>query len=531
MNNPLKIHREEWPLALSVVLWVIVLQVLMLLKYYDVLFGCDTAVKGVCETSLRELIGRNFHLSGFDAITYRVLTEWGLYYDVLRHPLLPWLLYPLYLLNQGLWWLTGLNCAMPLTCLLLITCALYSSVLFYRIERHVIGIAHRDAMLLSWLFCSFAYIMATFIAPDHFSLSLVLLLWLFRGGEAGTPQSWWGHALQTVLLAGVTLTNGAKALVVGAGRVLTRKEGACKTRPYTKQNGQGRALSLYESGQGRALSPYGSGQGRALSPYRSGGWGRALSPGGWGRAFSRYAVACVVPFCLVLVTAWVQHRFYVLPREQAQEQYDKEHRAEMMQKARENRKKYKNAPWVIHKGKPIGYGKPKEGNELGHSLLRWTDTTTPRWDSTVENLLGESIQFHEQHMLEDVLVYYRPVLLGYDHWWHYAVEGMLVALFLAGCWLGRKTLFLWLLLCCTAIDLSMHVGLGFAINEVYIMSAHWLFTLPLVMGFLLRPGLPVWWLKSTRALMSLLTLYLFIYNGWKLIDWLLQPIVQPPFTF
>jgi len=472
--NPLKINRDEWPLALSVVLWVAALQVLMLLKYYDVLFACDVS-------ELQGAIGRHFHLSGFDAVTYRVLSDWGPYYDVVRHPLLPWLLYPLYLLNRLLWWLTGVNCAMPLTCMLLTVCALYSSVFFYRIERRLVGIGRYDAMLLAWLFCSFAYIMVTFVAPDHFALSLVLLLLVCeRGGANGAngankPNKAYGGQSAPLLLlltAGVTLTNGAKVVLA----------------------------QLFAQG----------------------------------RHFWRprhLLLAVVLPLLIVLAAAWVQHRVYVLPQEQAQQQYAKTHRTEMLKKARENRKKYRNAPWVIHKGRPIGYGKPAEGNELAQGLLRWTDTTTPRWESTVENLFGESIQFHEQHMLEDVLVYYRPVLLGYEGWWHYAVEALLIALFLVGCWLGRKTRLLWLLLAWAAIDLTMHIGLGFAINEVYIMSAHWLFVLPLAMGFLFVPARPKRWLKSARVLVSLLTLYLILYNGGKLVEWLLQPIVPPPFTF
>jgi hypothetical protein len=78
--------------------------------------------------------------------------------------------------------------------------------------------------------------------------------------------------------------------------------------------------------------------------------------------------------------------------------------------------------------------------------------------------------------------------------------------------------------------MTMHIGLGFAINEVYIMSAHWIFIIPLMMGFLFTPRQPSWMLKSARILVSLLTLYLIIYNGWQLIDWMLQPIVPPPFN-
>lgn len=473
--------KEERSLALLVTLWVAVLQVLMLIKYYDVLF--------LGEGELTKLIQQHFHLSGFDAITYRVLTDWGPYFDVVRHPLLHWLLYPFYLLNQGLWWLTGMNCAMPITCLLLCACAWFSTVFFYRIMRKIIGVGRSDATMLTLLCFSFAYIMVTFIAPDHFALSMMLLLWginraygayeahkaneTHRANETHKthkPNSHW--PLLIFLVAGVTLTNGAKvvlAMLFAQGRKFWRL---------------------------------------------------------------RKLLLCVLlPFALVLGASWVQHRIYVLPQQQAQQQYEKAHRAEFLRQARENHRKYKNAPWVIHKGKPIGYGRQQEGNELSNSLLRWTDMTTDRWDTTVENLFGESIQFHETHMLEDVLVYYRPVLLSYEGWWHYMVEGLLILLFLVGCWMGRRKRLLWLLLLWAAIDLTMHIGLGFAINEVYIMSAHWLFVVPLIMGFLFTPKSHAWLVKSARVLVSLLLLYLIIYNSGQLVGWLQQPILPPPFTF
>ena len=36
------------------------------------------------------------------------------------------------------------------------------------------------------------------------------------------------------------------------------------------------------------------------------------------------------------------------------------------------------------------------------------------------------------------------------------------------------------------MDMALHLGLGFGINEVYIMSPHYLFVIPIAIAFLLR---------------------------------------------
>ena len=68
----------------------------------------------------------------------------------------------------------------------------------------------------------------------------------------------------------------------------------------------------------------------------------------------------------------------------------------------------------------------------------------------------------------------------------------------------------------------LHLGLGFGINEVYIMSPHWLFVLPLAMAFmLLRARGAV--LMALRGVLLLLIVYMAAHNGVFLADFLLQP--------
>ena len=37
-----------------------------------------------------------------------------------------------------------------------------------------------------------------------------------------------------------------------------------------------------------------------------------------------------------------------------------------------------------------------------------------------------------------------------------------------------------------AMDMALHLGLGFGINEIYIMSPHYLFVIPIAAAFLLK---------------------------------------------
>jgi len=78
------------------------------------------------------LFTHTFAISGFDPITYAMLTEWVTGYNIYRHPLLAFFVYPLYQLNQGLIALTGVNCAQFICAVVLVICSVYSFVFIYR---------------------------------------------------------------------------------------------------------------------------------------------------------------------------------------------------------------------------------------------------------------------------------------------------------------------------------------------------------------------------------------------------------------
>ena len=62
-----------------------------------------------------------------------------------------------------------------------------------------------------------------------------------------------------------------------------------------------------------------------------------------------------------------------------------------------------------------------------------------------------------------------------------------------------------------AVDVGLHIGLGFGLNEVYIMAAHWMYVLPLSVAWLFRmPEKRRLW--AVRLLVCLLAAWLWIYN-------------------
>jgi len=410
---------------------------------------------------------RELHLSGYDPLTYLGVTDWDVVYQVYRHPLLSFMIWPLYLLNEGLTWLLGVNCVQYLVAFWLIVCSYYSYIFLYRIHREVIALSRWDATLLTAFYFSFAYILLSVIVPDHFTISMFLLLvTLYISGvciQKGREFRWWQSAIFFYITAGVTLSNGIKVFLSGF------------------------FVNLKDFFRPKYL-----------------------------------LLAVVLPAALLWGTALWEYREYVLPREKAraetkarQEEALKEKVASMSpqeRKAFEAKQARRELRLKLQKEKS---GQPMED----HGFLKWTDISTSRWQSVYENLFGESLQFHRQHFLEDTLVG-RPVFVKYDTVFNYIVEALILLLALAGIWLGRKHRFLWLCLSCFGFDMFIHLVLGFGLNEIFIMAPHFMFVLPIATAYLFS-RVRWQWLRLTVVF---LTIYLLVYNGYLLTDFLLSPI-------
>ena len=418
---------------------------------------------------------RELHLSGYDPYTYLTVTDWDVIYEAHRHPLLAFFIWPLWLLNQGLTWVFGVNCVQYVVALVVIASSLYSYVFLYRIHREIVGLRRDDATLLTMFAFSMAYLLLSVIVPDHFTVSMFLLLMTFYISgiciRKGREFRWWQSAVLFFITAGVTLSNGVKVFL--SGFFVNRRD---FFRP------------------------------------------------------KYLLLAVLLPSALLWGIAVWQHYTFVEPRQQAREKVEKlkservkERVAKMSPEERARYEAKKARREAVLRRQAEKTGKPMED----HGYLKWTDISTSRWHTIYENLLGETIQFHRRHFLEDTLVG-RPLFVPYLSVFSYVIESLVVLLAMAGVWIGRRSRFLWLCLSCLAIDLGIHLVLGFGINEVFIMAPHFLFILPIATAYLLkekrRDGVRRKGALAIRLAVTALTAYLFTYNGILLTYFLLTPI-------
>ena len=170
-----------------------------------------------------------FSISGFDPITYYVVSDWEARYNVYRHPLLAFIMFVPYVLNQGLMWLTGINCVQFVVAVMVVGAAFYAFLFMYRIMREVVELPRTEATLLTVMLYSFAFVMVSAMVPDHFILAMfMLLLTLYVAGKclrSGKPLSAGQTVALFVLTAGISLNNGLKTFLSGLfvnGRVFFR---------------------------------------------------------------------------------------------------------------------------------------------------------------------------------------------------------------------------------------------------------------------------------------------------------------------
>lgn len=471
MTNPFKIFgikKEERWLMLFVLLFLLGLHALLINKYY----GIFTPITKF----YWPLFIRNFHVSGFDPITYSVVSDWTSGYDIHRHPLLAFFMYPAYLVNQGLMALTGKNCALFVVAAMQTFWGFYAMVFFYRIVREVIELSRGLATILTLFFLSFAYVMLSCMVPDHFVISMMLLLLaLYISGKRmkdGREFSIWQTVLYFFLTAGVTLSNGL--MVFLCGLFVNRK--------------------------------------------------RFFRP-------AYLLLAVIIPALSIWTIHEKAYQKFVHPTEVKRHQASAKRKAEQKKKTFQMQIRQKQEDsLLLAKGDTATYNariqdrkreahkkaeaQKKRGPRQGAPItkkgfLRWTDVTTSRWDASVENLFGESIQLHQDHLLGDVMRN-RPMVVRYRWWVNYGVEAIIVLLFFAGLWYGRRNRFLWLVLSFFGINMAIHMGLGFGINEVYIMSAHWIYVIPFSIAYLLKSLRGKW--QLINGLLLIITCFLMAYN-------------------
>ena len=476
-----KIKKEERWLALGIFLALAILNGVVIARYV----GTFTLVT---DDYYKNFI-RHFCVSGFDPLTYWVLSDWNAAYNVYRHPLLAFYMYIPYLINMGLMKLTGYNCALFIAVVIQMFCGFYATLFLQRIFREVLELDKAASSILTLLFFSFGYVMVTCIVPDHFVISMLLLiLALYVSGRRikhNHPLKIWQTVVYFVLTAGTSLNNGLK--IFFSALFVNRKH---FFRP------------------------------------------------------KYLLLAVILPAALLWGFCRWEYRTFVWPVEMARKEMKAKKAAE--KKARQERmaqlkqikdsltkdsiqrglkiitpeeiaQKAKNDS--IQKAKQLARNeaRKKRGPKQGAPIMKgefmnWTDATSSRTLSIVENLMGESIQLHQDYVLQDELRH-RPMFVNYRYAFNYIVEALIIILFLAGIWAGRKSRYLWLVMSYFGLDMLLHIGLGFGLNEVYIMSGHWIYALPIAIGFLLKETRHQRYSLCLKSLLLTIGLFLLIYNG------------------
>lgn len=212
------------------------------------------------------------------------------------------------------------------------------------------------------------------------------------------------------------------------------------------------------------------------------------------------SIGVVLPLLLLLGIQQSQYYLLEVPQQAVVSHIESETLKKNPQKVLEH-KKQRDEWQRTHLGQPVGDG----------VITKLMDVSTPRIPTIVENFFGESIQLHQRSLLKDVS-WERPIFVEYNWSVNYIIEAFIVLLFIVGIVFSYKQRFFKMLLAWFACDLTLHLILGFAVTEVYIMTSGWAFIIPISYGYLLKQ-LSMKWLKLTRVALIMLTIYLWIYNA------------------
>lgn len=212
------------------------------------------------------------------------------------------------------------------------------------------------------------------------------------------------------------------------------------------------------------------------------------------------SIGVVLPLLLLLGIQQSQYYLLEVPQQAVVRRIESETLKKNPQKVLEH-KKQRDEWQRTHLGQPVGDG----------VITKLMDVSTPRIPTIVENFFGESIQLHQRSLLKDVS-WERPIFVEYNWSVNYIIEAFIVLLFIVGIVFSYKQRFFKMLLAWFACDLTLHLILGFAVTEVYIMTSGWAFIIPISYGYLLRQ-LSMKWRKVMRVTLIMLTIYLWIYNA------------------
>ncbi len=429
-----RVRRDERGLAAAALLLFAALNALTIASHWQ------AYTKGA-RAGFWSIFMTRFHISGYDCFSWLTISEGRIDFQTIRHPLYVTFLYPMHWLNAGLMELTGVNFAVFMMGAVLVAVSTYAVLFFYRIMHEVVGVGRRDALLLTALLFSFAHVLVTTMVPDHFAISLfLLLLMLYIAGKClqrGLALKPWQGFVLALFAGGMASSDVAKAFLAG----------------------------LFVNGR------------------------RFFRP--------RYLlVGVLLPVAVLLGVRQVQYYTLEVPLAEKNARVVKA-----------NAKKADPAKVAAHEAWGRTHGMQRAADS---GLLKLMDFTTPRCATLRHNYFGEGFQLHPDHVLEDVFCS-RPVFVAYRWAGNDVVEALIAALFLGGVAAGWRHRFFRLVLLWYALDVTLTLVLGFAVNEVYILTSGWAFIIPIGLGYaLLR--LRGRWRQGLRWVAACLATFLWAWN-------------------
>ena len=357
------------------------------------------------------------------------------------------MMWPLYELNDALKAEFGINCAIYIVAVVWTFIATCSWVLMYIILRKIIELPWVHSLILTLFFFSFSHVMIITFFPDHMSLSLPLIL-------------------LSIYLAGRAIK---------------------KHRP----------MPLWQS--------------LPLAFIATGITTTNIVKVGIADFFTQIGktpfTRVFLHFLLYLIPLALLFGAYSYQMETTQKA-EKEHAQSIVIKKAEKDSVFAEK----YKAEQAQIAKRRKQQIFDNAIVTNTEYHIDRLPSLVENVFGEGLILHEDHTLKDPnREDHRPVLVRYNHWWYYAIEGVIVCLFLAGLWCGRRERFMWIAFSIFLVDMLLHVGLNFASADVYIMTAHWAFVIPIAIAYLMKRQPAPLRLLSLGLTISL-TLFLWWHN-------------------
>jgi len=399
---------------------------------------------------------RGFEMSGFDPATYIVISHWRPLYAHLRHPLLLLIMWPFNQLNEWLRDEYGINCAIYIAGVIWTLASTVSWFTLYKIFRSIVGLRFLESLLLDLFFFSFAYVMLATFVPDHMMLSMTIILLMLY---------WSGKAMQK----GKSITAWKALLLYFLGTGITTTNGikiwlidiVCRWKNQS-------VFSML-----------------------------------------KHSLLYLIPTIIIAAGYYYQEDISV--------QKERDYQKRIEAKARQNDSLHVAKKTVVADNHVL---QRKDKQLVDNPLFEWTDVTIPIMPTVVENIFGEGLQLHSNYLLRDSNIEnHRPVIVKYTAWYSYIVEILVVLMFVFGIIAGYRERFLWVCMIPFIFDMIIHLALRFALTDVYIMTAHWAFVIPVAIAYLLKT------VKSsscrcTRLLYPLmlltiivLTAYLWIHNN------------------